>query len=176
MSKKSIIICIIVLIFALLAAGAFLLLTKTDAGYYLKCKISKAPRMSCEVVVTVDGAPYSLNEADVKGLLMNNREENKVSDFEPADSGCSFRCLGGEYGSQPFAITLRYGDGKQVVIPVSPILGNCWEISEVMLTIDADTASETYTYNIVLTVNDGVNTNSGQAAFSSQEEIYVSDI
>lgn len=84
--------------------------------------------------------------------------------------------VGGEYGSQPFAITLRYGDGKQVVISVKPVLGNCWEISEVMLTIDADTASETYTYNIVLTVNDSVNTNSGQAAFSSQEEIYVSDI
>ena len=166
----------IALILVLTAAAGFLWANQPDNRYFLKCHISKAPRMTCDVIVNADGAPYSLKETDVKGLLLDNLTENTVSDFVQEASGCSFRCLGGEYGSQPFEITFRYGDGRQAVIPVRPVIGCCWAMSELMLIINADTASEIYSYNISLTVNGRAYTASGEASLTAKEEIRVSDI
>ena len=166
----------IALILVLTAAAGFLWANQPDNRYFLKCHISKAPRMSCDVTLNIDGKPTALNEADVKGLLLDNLTENTVSDFVQEASGCSFRCLGGEYGSQPFEITFRYGDGRQAVIPVRPVIGCCWAMSELMLIINADTASETYSYNISLTVNGRAYTASGTQPFGAKEEIRVSDI
>ena len=173
---KKIIIVIALILAAFLAAGAFLMFSKSDTAYFLRCHISKAPRMSCDVTLNIDGKPTALNEADVKGLLLDNLTENTVSDFVQEASGCSFRCLGGEYGSQPFEITFRYGDGRQAVIPVRPVVGCCWAISEVKLTIDANSASEIYSYTVTLTVNDEVHTGSGEASLTAKEEIRVSNI
>ena len=173
---KKIIIVIALILAVFLAAGAFLMFSKSDTAYFLRCHISKAPRMSCDVTLNIDGKPTALNEADVKALLLANEQENTVSDFTSKESGCSFRCLGGEYGQQPFEITFPYGEGRQAVIPVRPVVGCCWAMSEVKLTIDAHSASEIYSYTVTLTVNDEVHTGSGEASLTSKEEICVSNI
>ena len=168
-------IIVLILILLIPIAAAFIL-DKTDTGYFLKCHISKAPRMNCEVVLNADGKPVSLTEADVTALKMDNGEENTISDFEPDASGCTFRCKGGEYGSQPFQITFSYGDGKTAVIPVKPVIGANWEMTDLVLTIQADTAAETYSYRAVLYVNGTAYKSTGEAALDSEDGIRVSDI
>ena len=167
---------IVLLLLLLLPIFAALILEKTDAGYFLKCHISKEPRMSCEVILNADGEPASLTEDCVAVLKLDNGEENTISDFSSEVSGCTFRCKGGAYGSQPFQITFSYGDGKTAVIPVRPVIGADWEMTELALTIQADTAAETYTYSAVLYVNGKAYKNAGEAAFASEDGIRVSEI
>ena len=167
---------IVLILILLIPIAAALSLAKTETGYFLKCHISKAPRMNCEVVLNADGEPVSLTEADVTALKMDNGEENTISDFEPDVSGCTFRCKGGEYGRQPFQITFSYGDGQTAVIPVTPVIGANWEMTDLVLTVQADSAAETYTYSATLYVNGRAYKSTGEAAFDSEDGIRVSDI
>ena len=167
---------IVLILFLLILIAVAVILYKTDAGYFLKCHISKEPRMNCEVVMQLDGVPCSLTETQVTGLPMESGTENTVSDFVSDVSGCSFRCKGGEYGAQPFQITVSYGDGKTAVIPVKPVIGAGWEMTDLVLTIQADTAAETCTYSAALYVNGRAYNNNGETAFGAEEGIYVSDI
>ena len=168
------IIVLILLLLIPIAAAVFL--DKTEAGYFLKCHISKDPRMTCDVVMQLDGAPCPLTSEQVTGLPMDNGEENTISDFESDVSGCSFKCKGGEYGNQPFQIAFPYGDGKTAVIPVKPVIGACWEMTDLVLTVQADSAAETYTYSATLYVNGQAYKSTGEAAFGSEDSIRVSDI
>lgn len=160
----------------LLLSAAALILEKTDAGYFLKCHISKAPRMRCEVILNADGLPCSLTSEQVTGLPMDNGEENTISDFESDASGCTFRCSGGEYGEQPFRITFSCGDGKTAVIPVRPIVASSWEMSDVTVVISADSEQETYSYQIMLRVNGELHTRSGEAKFDDETGIKVGNV
>ena len=164
------------LVILLIALTAVFILTRTDAGYFLKCHISKEPRMNCEVILNADGAPVSLQAADVEGLNMASGAENRISDFVSDPSGCTFRCSGGEYGEQPFQITFACGDGKTAVIPVRPIVAGSWEMSDVTVVINADSEQETYSYQITLRVNGKAYTRSGEAAFDDETGIKVSDV
>ena len=166
---------ILILILLILIAAA-VILNKTDAGYFLKCHISKDPRMNCEVVVQLDGAPCALTETQVTGLPMGTGEENRVSDFVSDPSGCTFRCSGGEYGDQPFQLTVPCVDGKTAVIPVRPIVASSWEMSDVRVVISVDSEQETYSYQITLRVNDDMHTNSGEAKFDDETGIKVSNV
>ncbi len=174
--KKSRAGFIVLVLILLLAAAAAFVLTKTDAGYFLKCHISKAPRMNCEVILNADGLPLSLQQTDVKGLNMADGTENKVSDFASDPSGCTFRCSGGEYGEQPFQLTFACGDGKTAVIPVRPVVASSWEMSDVTVVISADSEQETYSYQITMRVNGKAYTRSGEAAFDDGTGIKVSDV
>ena len=167
---------IVLILILLIPIAAAVILDKTDAGYFLKCHISKAPRMNCEVVMQLDGAPCSLTEAQGTALPMDNGEENTISGFVSDASGCSFACKGGEYGAQPFQITVPYGDGNTLQIPVKPVIGANWEMTELVLTVQADSAAETYTYSATLYVNGRAYKNAGEAAFDSEDSIRVSDI
>lgn len=174
--KKSRAGFIVLVIVLLLAAAAAFVLTKTDAGYFLKCHISKAPRMNCEIILDADGQPVSLQTADVKGLNLADGTENKISDFASDPSGCTFRCSGGEYGEQPFQITFACGDGKTAVIPVRPIVASSWEMSDVTVVISADSEQETYTYQITMRVNGKAYTRSGEAVIADETGIKVSNV
>lgn len=174
--KKSRAGFIVLVLILLLAAAAAFVLTKTDAVYFLTCHISKEPRMNCEVILNADGAPVSLQAADVEGLNMASGAENRISDFVSDPSGCTFRCSGGEYGEQPFQITFACGDGKTAVIPVRPIVAGSWEMSDVTVVINADSEQETYSYQITLRVNGKAYTRSGEAAFDDETGIKVSDV
>lgn len=176
MQKKHRVGLVFLFVIVLVTAGGFFLLNQTDAGFFLKCHFTKEPRMNCEVVLNVDGLPYALTETDVNGLPMASGAENTVSDFESGVSGCSFKCKGGEYGEQPFQISFRYADGKTALIPVRVFLGNNWEMSDVILTVEADTSAESYCYTLTLVVNGKTYTNSGKADFASQEFVSVSNI
>ena len=164
------------ILFLLIPIAAAVFLYNTEAGYFLKCHISKDPRMYCEVVMQLDGAPCPLTAAQVTGLPMDSGAENKVSDVESDASGCSFLCKGGEYGAQPFQITFSYGDGQTAVISVEPVIGADWEMTDLVLTIQADSATETYTYSATLYVNGRAYKSAGEAAFDSEDSIRVSDI
>ena len=172
-SRAGFIVLLIVLILATAAAFVF---TKTDAGYFLKCHISKAPRMNCEIILDADGQPVSLQAADVKGLNLADGTENKISDFASDPSGCIFRCSGGEYGEQPFQLTFACGDGKTAVIPVRPVVASSWEMSDVTVVISADSEQETYSYQITMRVNGKAYTRSGEAAFADETGIKVSNV
>lgn len=152
------------------------MLTKTDAGYFLKCHISKAPRMNCEVILNADSLPLSLQQPNVRGMNMASGAENRISDFVSDSSGCTFRCSGGEYGEQPFQITFACGDGKTAVIPVRPFVAGSWEMSDVTVVIGADSEQETYSYQITLRVNGKAYTRSGEAVFDDETGIKVSNV
>ena len=175
-SKKGFAVLVTVLLLAVAAALGVFVFTMTDAGFFLKCHLSKAPRMNCEILLNVDGELYSLTEADVTALPMANGVENTISDFSSDVSGCTFRCKGGEYGEQPFQISFAYGDGKTAVIPVRPIVASSWEMSDVTVVISADSEQETYSYQITLRVNGKAYTRSGEAAFDDETGIKVSNV
>lgn len=174
--KKSQAGIIILVIIVLLTCGVFFLLKQTNAEYYLKSRFSQEPKMNCQIILNVDGKPYRLTEADVISMPMDSGQENTISNLISMAYGCKFSCRGGEYGSQPFQITLRYGDGKTAVIPVRIFVGANWEMSDVTLTLYADTAEETYSYICILVVNDETYTSSSKNTFDSQEFVSVSNI
>ena len=132
--------------------------------------------MNCEVVLNADREPVSLTEDCVTALNLDNGEENTISDFEPDVSGCSFKCKGGEYGSQPFQITFACGDGKTAVIPVRPIIASSWEMSDVTLILSADSETETCSYRIILRINGETHTRNGEIPFDDETGIKVSSV
>lgn len=167
---------LVLILFLLILIAATLILNRTDAGFFIRCHLSKAPRMNCEVVLNADGEPVSLTEDCVTALKLDNGEENTISDFEPDVSGCSFKCKGGEYGNQPFQITFTCGDGKTAVIPVRPVIASSWAMSDVTLAVSADSETETCAYRINLRVNGKAYTQSGEVPFDDETGITVSSV
>ncbi|MBQ5339942.1 MAG: hypothetical protein J6Z40_12345 [Oscillospiraceae bacterium] len=137
--------------FAFLIAAALLFRWSVHEGivHAVYCHLYSGPRMTCSVTVHVDGKPCRLQSSDVQGGVLANLQINSVSDFQSLESGGRFRCEGGEYGSQPFAVTFQTENMPEpVYIPVDVIVPCCWEMTDVALNVDADTASKTFDYQL----------------------------
>ena len=148
--KTSLIIAIaITVLLAILLLGWFLIPDRTKRWLY--GKFYTGPHLRCEVILTADGQPVSLDASSVSALELDNRELNTISVFEQTDTGCKVRCKGGEYGQQPFQFTFQSaGMTEPLTVPVTPIVGDNWEISDVTVTIDADTAAKTIKWSSVM--------------------------
>lgn len=146
-SKKAVIAVMILLVLLLLG----FLLMPSNTKRWLYGRFYTGPHMRCEVVLTADGQPVPLDAASVSALPLGNLEENTISGFEQTDTGCKVACKGGEYGEQPFQLTFQ-ADGmtEPLTVAVTPIVGDCWEISDVTVTIAADTAAKTLTWSSVM--------------------------
>lgn len=162
-----------------LIAAAIFVLKFTSVGYFLRCHLSSAPRMSCKVSVQMDGKPiWDEGGLEVQGMEMGNGEPNTVSDWQviPGKGG-EFRCKGGEYGLQPFMIRFFKNSGSDAVaVPVNVVIPSNWAMSEVDLQIEADSKTEAYEYTIKLTLGDDEFTNSGSGKFGKQEPISISGV
>ncbi len=176
--KKSPVLPILVTILVIMI-GALAVLKFTDAGYFLKCHISKAPRMSCTVSMKLDGKViWETGGMEIQGMNMDNGQENTVTDWKVVPhSGGEFRCKGGAYGNQPFTVRFFKNDNSlPVSIPVRVIVPSDWAMSEVNLQIDADSETQTYDYKITLKINNDEHTDSGTGRFGKQDEIRISGV
>ena len=149
--KRRIKPAILLTVFAFLIAAALLFLWCVHEGiaHAFYCHLYSGPHMTCSVSMNVDGKPCRLESSEVQGGILANGQVNSVSDFQSLESGGRFRCEGGEYGSQPFAVTFQTEAMQQpVCIPVDVFVPCCWEMTDVVLTVDADTASRTFDYQL----------------------------
>lgn len=178
LKKKSPVLPILVTILVMII-GTAAVLKFTDAGFFLKCHISNAPRMRCTVSMKLDGKVIWQNGGmEIQGMNMDNGQENTVTDWKVVPhSGGEFCCKGGVYGNQPFTVRFFKNDNSlPVSIPVSVIVPSDWAMSEVMLQIDADSETQTYDYTITLKINHDVHTESGTGGFGMQDEIKISGV
>ena len=102
------------------------------------------PRLTCTAEITVDGKQVPLTADMVTAGEMDSHAENTVQSVEQTESGGIIKCKGGEYGSQPFFITLQKADGTPVRFQIRTIVANNWEISDISLTLSVDSASNSY--------------------------------
>ena len=142
------------LIFAVTIVLLLLLSCRLISGISFRelyCHFYSGSHLRCEVILTADGKPVPLNAASVSALPLSSLEENTISGFEQTDTGCKVACKGGEYGEQPFQLSFQTeGMTEPLTVAVTPIVGDCWEISDVTVTISADTAAKTITWSSVM--------------------------
>lgn len=167
---------IVLLVLAVLAVSCFLA-RNTETGHFVLAHLNFGPHMSCELKLTVDDRVTLLNEDQITGLTMSNGKVNTVSQFGylPGQTGMQFKCEGKEYGSQPFQITVQ-GTSEALQIPVSVIVPDDWEVTEIRLDIKVDTAARSYTYTAEGTMGNDHTSSAGTLSFDGDSGIRLSFI
>ena len=137
----------------------------------------KGDHLTCAVELYVDGKAHPLSTDEVKGLEMSNGIENTVSSVSTTETGGVISCIGGEYGHQPFEITVQpEGDSEPFCIPVTAVVGNNWELTKANLRIDVDTKSQKYTYSGAFQMYKTERNISGENEFGASEGIMLNGI
>lgn len=76
---------------------------------------------------------------------MANGTVNTATSVETTEDGDVIKCKGGEYGSQPFSITVQTDKMEEpFTLPVTVFAANWWEITRIQLALDLDTGNNTY--------------------------------
>lgn len=101
-------------------------------------------REVCEVQLTVDGRAVPLTADMVSPGICDGGTENTVSAVEQTPDGGVISCRGGEYGRQPFFITVPIEGREPAVFTVEPIVANDWEITKIRLTLSVDSKENKY--------------------------------
>ena len=86
------------------------------------------------------------------GLFGSSRKENTIRSVRQKDESTVIRCKGGQYGSQPFTITVPLANGESAVFNVQPIVANWWEIMEAKLELSVDSQTHQYTTHYQFTM------------------------
>jgi hypothetical protein len=161
----------------LVLAVCCFLARNTETGHFVLAHLNFGPHMSCELKLTVDDRVTLLNEDQITGLTMSNGKVNTVSQFGylPGQTGMQFKCEGKEYGSQPFQITVQ-GTSEALQIPVSVIVPDDWEVTEITLDITVDTVGRSYTYTAEGTMGNDHTSSAGTLSFDGDSVIRLSFI
>ena len=176
-NKTLVKVIIFIIVAALLVLSGFILVKKTELGRHVFGTVYPGSHMKCDVNITVDGTLYSVDKESVTGLKMNNGKINKVSGFKQKESGCRFRCKGGQYGNQPFEITIQTADMKEpCVIPVQVVVPDSWEFTDVTLSITVDTKSEKYSYDASMEIGGHTSAQSDETTFDDMNGIHISGV
>lgn len=119
-------------------------------------------REVCEVQLTVDGKAIPLTADMVAPGICDGGTENTVSAVEQTPDGGVISCRGGEYGRQPFSITVPIDGRDPAVFTVEPVVANDWEITKLRLILAVDSKENKYTvqyhYEMYHDESDGADT------------------
>lgn len=159
----------------LILLGGFLLVMQTEFGRHMIGYTG--PHLRCTLTMTVDGRNYTPDEAAISALNLSSGEENTVSHFRQCGSGCGFRCKDGDYGGQPFQITVQDAEMQTLcMIPVTVTVSDNWRMTELELTVSINTNDGTYTYDAQADISGDRCFSSDTLTFDGTRGIRISNI